>query len=482
MALHPEARALYEDPIIQSLIAVTRNAAQLEYSTTKMPWGEPGAIRKEGRYPLHTAEGQFDATLLRILPEGKEFLGGEFRIVANRYENDHSPNPLVIYDAIPLFLKELSDQAVQERLAGARREVAARNGPAFLVQTRASDNHDGEYRDRLDGQLDLQEEMWYAKLLGIMEFFPGMKPQQASQLLEELGIQPHMADYGLGTASVLSYFYHGAVPANIETKVIEPFDFIQPFPIVSVPPYSTDHIMEEHEADLRNIIARANPMEVQRVDSDGKVYSFRTLAQYPIMQEGVKFNVQLILEQQEGKSGFRTYRILQYGDRHDAYVRIDSICVNGVQAGDIHCDCRLQSEVEKARAKAGTPMMLINIRDDEGRGHGEGLKGGTLFLQRLIRQTKSISLGNGVAAQLFYYDTGEEVDIREYHSTQALLKYLDIDYIAHFVTNNMRKIESVRQVCEIGEVVSADAGCDSDEAKLLKNDKQNGQTGVPYTF
>lgn len=482
MALSPESRALYEDPIIQSLIAVTRNAAQLEYSTTKMPWGEPGAIRKEGRYPLHTVEGQFDATLLRILPDGQEFLGAEFRIVANRYENTPAPNPLIIQDAIPIFLKELSDQAVQERLADARREVAARNGPAFLVQTRASDIHDGEYRDRPDGQLDLQEEMWYAKLLRIMEFFPGMRPQQAGQVLEHMGIHHPMADYGLGMASVLSYFYHGAVPSDIETEIIEPFGFIQPFPAPSVPQYSVNYILQENEAVLGDIIARANPMEVQRVDRDGQEYVFQTLAHYAVMQDGVKFDVQLIAEQQKGKPGFKTYRILRHGDKRDAYVRIDSICVNGVQAGDIHCDCRLQSEVEKNRAKAGIPMMLINIRDDEGRGHGEGPKGGTLFLQRLIRQTKGIALGNGVAAQLFYYDTGEEIDMREYSSTQALLKYLDIDYIAHFVTNNMRKIEIVRQVCEIGEVVSADAGCDSDEAKLLKNDKQNGQTGVAYKY
>lgn len=503
MALTGAAEKLYTDTQVQSFIKASRNEAQQYEVHSCMPWDEPADIRREGKYPLVSHEGSYEATLWRTLPVFKEdqsysFRGGEFRILANSAltkevsMTEKSEKCILIVDSTPIFLRELSDSGVQRDLSVAREKIADSDYPAALIQTRASDIHDGEYRNRVDGQLDLQEEIWYAKVLNIMKLYPGMNFLQASQILVGLGEKKFIADYGLGVMTVIDRYYDGQIPSQLEVDVIQGTQYIAAFSVDHEPSYQTEALISEQGQKIKEHLQAQMDAREQTVHVKDKTYHVSTLATYPLMQDGVEFQVSLVKVKSEDSISFQTFRILQYGNIHDAFVRVDSICVNGVQAGDTHCDCRQQTEVEKKRAQVGMPILLINVRDDEGRFHGEGMKGGTLAVERAVNEYITTSLlkddigliGNGIAAQLFYHETGNEVDARSFDTTQALLQYMNIQEISHLVTDNKMKIEAISQVCRIGEVVTAEVveGLTEEARQTIKNKREGHIPGAQYQF
>ncbi len=490
MALNQEASRLYNDHKVRDLIHKSRNEATSHYKNVKLKGGEIAELRREGHYPVVTNEGRFDATLLRVIPTKSEnrSRGGEFRVLANeKVEQGSEAKVKIVLECIPIFLKELSDEQVQMKLAKTRTEISQAETPAFLVQTRASDIHDGEYRDTWDGQSDLREEVWYAQVLQIMELFPGMPFLKAASIFVKLKKDLYASDFGLGVEAVIHHYYSGKEPEDLETEVLDGSNFINSFPDESNPfvqdNWDIDEVIENYHEEIQDALAKVTEENYENIRIDEKDYELRTLASYPIMQSGVKFQVKLIMARDPDGVSFQTFRVLQYGDISDAYVRVDSICTNGVQGGDTHCECRQQSEAEKQRAASGIPMMLINVRDDEGRFHGEGDKGGTLNLQRMILEQLRTEVGNAVAAQLYYHETGKLVDARSYELTQALLKYLGVNKIAHLVTDNVRKIDAISEVAEIEEVVTAEVLALSSEARKTIQEKAGGGIpGVPYLY
>lgn len=502
MPLSPEAQNYYNDPTIRDILVNAWNESQIQYTARADFWGERASIRREGSYPLVTNEGAFWAELHRTLPldlsKKQGMQGGEFRTLMNEQltSDDLDGKPLhVVVDTIPMFLKELSDSKVQAKLSVAREKLANTNEPGALIQTRTSDIHDGELRQRHDGQLDIYEEIWYGKILQIMRMYPGLTQQDASKILASLGEKPYIADFGLGFATLIDQKYGGKIPENITVDVLDGTDLLTPFQGDHGEAVALLSADASATAKIKERLQLAFAPEAKEYSMTEGEFRVETLARYPIMQNGVEFQATLLSVYQKGKLAPQTFRILEYGDRALAYLRIDSICTNGVQGGDSHCDCRKQSEAEKARAFQGIPMILINIRDDEGRFHGEGRKGGTLAAQRAINDyilgqiaagtapEWMVEIGNGIGAELFYFDSGEPVDAREYGASKAVLQYLGIKDIAHLVTNNEAKIAVIGSVCSIHETVTAQVfeGI-SKEAQRTYADKKNGTLGVNYQY
>lgn len=480
MVSHPEASALGQNPIVQHLIDRYRRDAHIEsHRLTLPPYEKSAVIYREGLYPLNTEEGIFSAVLLRTqYIDGTP--GGACRVVYNRDGLQYDPQSvLIINDAIPTFLKELSSKKIQQDLAESRLEIFTQNGPGFLVQTRATDIHDGEFRLLPEFQDDINQEQWYARALAVMRKNPGMTIHKAQDVLLSHGYKQPKIDPNLGVATVLAYFYRGrdvsSLP-NLQVHHLTADDYVDPFEL-------RDEKDRSDVRDIEEIIDNAVPNTNQEVAFNNTTYSITTLAKYPIMRNGIELSVVLYSVGLKGERGFRTFRIVQFGDMSQAYVRVDSICTNGVQAGDTHCECLCQIEHEFDRASEGIPFLLISERDSEGRGHGEGKKGATLALQRKLSSALGVHIGNGVAAQLFYHGTGDPVDARTYDSMQVILMAHGIHHIVHLVTDNADKIASIRQVCQVDEVVSADVqGGVSQEAELTRGDKLNGLTGVAYTY
>lgn len=491
MKLSPESQQLYFDSRIRKVIDKSLTDAEPIYHTSTMPWGEDAGIRREGKYPLVTPEGKFEATLWRTIPknDGEKIRGGEFRVLANRHlSREYSflqENLNLIVDTIPSFLKELSDPHVQEMLSEARTRIFNSEMPAAMISNRASDVHDGEYRMTSSGQQDIQEEIWYAKVLTVMKANPGIKYADAMRMLINAGEKPYLADYALGFATLVQEFFYGHVPKNLDMEVLPIGDLIESFKDEG----------QKHVA-VDQIIKFAGELPSGRVELPFGIFEGEVLADYPIIQGGIEYRARLISMQKEGASSFQTFRVLEYGDQANAYVRIDSICINGLQAGDDHCDCRRQSEIEKERAAFEIPMMLINIRDDEGKFHGEGKKGGTLAVQRAINEyllNEALSegrteadaklIGNPIASQLFYYETGEECDARSFDIVTALIAFLNLKDIPHFVTNNQEKIAAVKRVSKIHDVVTAEVFDKiSAVARATKMEKAKGLAGVEYKY
>jgi hypothetical protein len=498
MKLMPEARALTHYPEVRKVVTQARQDSHIAYREISLADNDRAEVMQEGKYPLVSKEGNFEATLLRVIPADHAettFRGGEFRILANEALSSgrvaESNELHVVVDSIPLFLKELSDTGVQNQLSQSRRKVSGLSQPAALVQNRASDMHDGEYRIRADGQLDLQEEIWYSKVLNVMSMFPGMDAVSAKQVLVKIGEKPYLTDYSLGTFALINHYRGGNFPDGLTVEFIEGDQFLQPFGAAQS--FNIDEIILTQGEDIRNSLTEKMKPRIERtVLPNGRDFVGTTLASYPIIQDGVKFDVQLVSIKEQGDSFFHTFRMLGHGDLANAYVRIDSICANGIQGGDSHCDCRKQSEIEKGRAGRGDSMILINIRDHEGRAHGEGLKGGTLATQRginsLIRQNKlshiNKEIGNGTASQLFYHNSGEQADARDYSTTQALIRYMHMDYIPFFVTDNVVKIKAIEAVSTVGSFVSAEVveGLSQEAQDLYVDKKGNNIPGVVYQF
>lgn len=493
------AEAIGGNPFVQDMIAQARLNAEHKTSLLRMPWSdEPIAIHREGYYPFVTEEGDFDALLLRIIPtNGHEgFLGGEFRILANKHAlNKEAKTALIISDTIPLFLKGMSDPRVQRDLANARRLVASYDDPAFLVQTRASDIHDGENRFTRAGQMDIREERWYAKILRVMHEYPGMTEWGARKVLVALGERPFFADFGLGAAAVLSYYFQNNGPERIITRVLDAggmnneeithaASYLDPFIGDKGVGDQTYDLSHAEKANLKQKVEETVAENYRLIcNPDGKKFHVRRLAQYTIMRKGVELQVQLILAMEDGAQGFQTFRIIEHGDRENAYYRFESACINGVQGGDTHCDCRAQIEEALGRVTDGFPIFIFNMLDQDGRNHGEGPKGGTLMLQRMLAKRLGIEIGNGIAAELYYKDTGRQVDARTYGDTQAVLQYLGIDYIPKLVTDNEAKISAIAQIARIGDIISAARYSDkriTNEARRTGEDKAAGHAGTKY--
>ncbi len=502
---------LLADPTIQRFIAIARNAAQIQYSQgTGDLLDVQVRIRREGMYPLHSPEGKFLALLIRSIFSDKT-RGGEWRMLLNehcyRTADDGEIKPhdgivfgKVILDAIPIFLKELSDGSAQQILSKAREEIANAAFPAALLQIKASDYHDGEYRIRFDGQLDIHEEIWFAKILQVMKLYPGIDMWSAARILVRCGEKPFFRDYGLGIQTLLDQMGKKQSFDNLAVEVIDGTDLILPFqPVSGEASYANtdiEKLLQDQETmqNIHDLINGTVDPKTKEIPLPQGKYTVATLAVYPVMQDGVEYQAKLLSVLKEGDICPKTFRVLTFGNQIIAIYRIDSICTNGVQGGDFHCDCRQQTEVEKLRALLGIAMCLINIRDDEGRGHGEGKKGSTLYLQRLInafflllqsmgmREDWMEDIGNGVAAQLFYHDSGDKPDAREYGSTNAVLVYLGVERIPVLATNNQAKVGAFSQVCTIGDTTSAEVPGVSREASRTRHDKSNGALGVQYTY
>lgn len=483
MSLSERARKLFGDPRVRDIINLARRNAESRYLRVLLPDGEFEAeIRREGLYPLVTPEGSFKATLLRCVSLGKNhsFRGGEFRFLCNASfdELEAGGEIKVILESLPICLKELSLPWVQELLASARKKVAQCHGRAVLIQSRSTDLHDGEFRNTPDGQHDILEELWLAKVLTVMKLYPGIEYFAAARILSRMGEHPYFADYGLGISVLISYLLQN-VEADMDIEVIEAANLVSPFP--SNAEESGVEAMSIDNENITRVLEENLSPDLKYIWVDGNLFEVSTIARYPIMIEGHEFGVQLVIIKKDGEVAPCTVRIVRSGTNVE-FLRLDSICINGVQGGDNHCDCRQQTEKEINRAIAsGVSIILISFRDEEGRNHGEGNKGDTLSVERMINALfPNDPIGNGTAAQLYYQDTGERVDARDYAYAQAVLQYLGINYIPYLVTNNQAKVAAVRKVARIGEVVSALNNSLSDEAAMTKKEKFDGDTGVEY--
>lgn len=475
-------------PVVEQYIQNAQLMSEKKIYHLPMPWSEiPVEVYREGWYPLETHEGNFDATLLRITQNGSDvpFRGGEYRIIANKRRTlsqkmDPEHPPLVFIDTTPIFAKEMSFPEYQQWMAAARKRVAEYAGQAMIIQTRASDIHDGPIRFSEVGQQDIREEQWYARAFTIMKAYPGATIHDAFQALAHAGDRPFMADYGLPFTAVSVYFYPGVDINDIHQQVIDHRGFksargagtesmFRPFTGEN----GRENLAAANPEDIRRIAGTATANRPEHIMVGNDEYDVETLASYPIIRNGLEYDVKLIKSSKKGQTGFRTFRVISRGGPAHAHVRIDSICTNGVQGGDTHCDCRAQIENEMDRGRTD-PILTISIRDDEGRNHGEGRKGATLYLQRKLKRNMDLEMGNARAAQLFYDAIGEPVDAREYGDTKAVLKYLCLTHISKLVTNNQAKIDAIREVAQIDEIVTAETDNMSPEAALTIREKAAG--------
>lgn len=481
MSLSPEVAAIVTDPFVRRAVRIAKNDAAPFWRNEELPSGDVAEIRREGHYPSVTNEGAFSISLLRMAPFADQsfFIGSEFRVFDNlKYGKDES-DALIIMDDTPLFLKELSDSKFQKNIAEARMKLTIEERQGYLVQRRVPSAIDGELRNRLDGQMDIVEEQWYAKMLRIMKLYPGMKSQQAAEVLVKLHEKAYLSDTGTGIQSVLSWYYDGDFPEWAEVEILRGNDLLDSFGD-EVKTFDLDELVAIDHNKMCQELQLVSPADLTHIEADNRQFTAQTLASYPIMQGGAEFTVKLIQVKEKNEITFRTFRVLQHGDPAQARLRLDSICENGVQGGDNHCDCVHQTENEKRSAIEGNSIILVNIRDDEGRGHGEAQKGATLAAQRMIEQRYPI--GNAKAAQLIYEGSKMPVDIRDFTSSTVVLKFLGITSIAHFVTDNEDKIKAVKAACTINNVVTAEVKGLSQEALRTKEEKAMGYTGVPYRY
>jgi GTP cyclohydrolase II len=285
-------------------------------------------------------------------------------------------------------------------------------------------------------------------------------------------------------------YFPEKLPRKSNVSVIDAEDVISPF---GEPEKQRDYtfqdmknIMLNHRKKLTEKLIEASKKTRERVNIKGKDFDVEHVIEYPMEVDGKVFNA-LLLKVYEGHTDkFQTVRVVWQGDPSTAFWRVDSICRNGVEGGDGHCDCPDQEEREMRRWKDGESNVFVSMREHEGRGHGEGAKGGTLQVQRQYLSELGIDIGNSVAAKEYYKNTGKKVDERDFGPGQAVVRYLlnrwGLSEIPKLVTNNTEKIAKIKEVTDIGEVIDADVASYhlTHEAHKGLKDKYDGRAGTIY--
>ena len=180
---------------------------------------------------------------------------------------------------------------------------------------------------------------------------------------------------------------------------------------------------------------------------------------------------------------FEVVRVIQTKPLLDQIdgLRVDSNCTDGVHNLDSHCDCRQQLEMAlyDYGLKNDRNVVIVQMADHEGRGHGTVLKGALQHapVRRLQLQQPDMAVSHAQVAELVFAQADLPSDMRSYGAAQAVIRFLNIEHVTAVLTSNGDKVKALeaigvgyRQVIQL-ETPNAQL---TQEARNTLNYKQNG--------